>query len=186
MEWLGLQDAWRHSELARSRRHPAVVPCAAEEAAQRRADACAAGHLGCRCRGRAGGLRDGYRIQSRYFTHLVTGEVAKNMIQAFFFDLEHRTVVARGRGHRRDPDRQDRCAGRGDDGRRYRLRVGQGGLRRCAEGREHRGRREAQATRRSSRPRRSSGARPPRTGPSRCSLGSPRRAIRPTSRASTS
>src|SRR6201984_445427 len=29
------------------------------------------------------------RIESRYFTHLATGQVAKNMIQAFFFDLQH-------------------------------------------------------------------------------------------------
>ncbi|MBS9532348.1 enoyl-CoA hydratase/isomerase family protein [Mycobacterium sp. M1] len=29
------------------------------------------------------------RIESRYFTKLVTGNVAKNMIQAFFFDLQH-------------------------------------------------------------------------------------------------
>jgi 3-hydroxyacyl-CoA dehydrogenase/enoyl-CoA hydratase/3-hydroxybutyryl-CoA epimerase len=29
------------------------------------------------------------RIESRYFTQLVTGRVAKNMIQAFFFDLQH-------------------------------------------------------------------------------------------------
>ncbi|WP_028478085.1 3-hydroxyacyl-CoA dehydrogenase NAD-binding domain-containing protein [Nocardia sp. CNY236] len=28
-------------------------------------------------------------IESRYFTHLLTGPVAKNMIQAFFFDLQH-------------------------------------------------------------------------------------------------
>ena len=38
-------------------RHPAVVPGAAEEAAQGCADACAAGHPGRRGRGRAGGLR---------------------------------------------------------------------------------------------------------------------------------
>jgi 3-hydroxyacyl-CoA dehydrogenase/enoyl-CoA hydratase/3-hydroxybutyryl-CoA epimerase len=31
------------------------------------------------------------RIESRNFTHLVTGQVAKNMIQAFFFDLQHIT-----------------------------------------------------------------------------------------------
>ncbi len=31
------------------------------------------------------------RIESRYFTNLVTGQVAKNMIQAFFFDLQHIT-----------------------------------------------------------------------------------------------
>ena len=29
------------------------------------------------------------RIESRYFTSLATGQVAKNMIQAFFFDLQH-------------------------------------------------------------------------------------------------
>ncbi|MGV0625968.1 3-hydroxyacyl-CoA dehydrogenase NAD-binding domain-containing protein [Mycolicibacter minnesotensis] len=29
------------------------------------------------------------RIESRYFVSLVTGDVAKNMIQAFFFDLQH-------------------------------------------------------------------------------------------------
>ena len=28
------------------------------------------------------------RIESRYFAQLVTGQVAKNMIQAFFFDLQ--------------------------------------------------------------------------------------------------
>jgi 3-hydroxyacyl-CoA dehydrogenase/enoyl-CoA hydratase/3-hydroxybutyryl-CoA epimerase len=31
------------------------------------------------------------RIESRYFTELVTGQIAKNMIQAFFFDLQHIT-----------------------------------------------------------------------------------------------
>ncbi len=31
------------------------------------------------------------RIESRYFTELVTGQTAKNMIQAFFFDLQHIT-----------------------------------------------------------------------------------------------
>jgi 3-hydroxyacyl-CoA dehydrogenase/enoyl-CoA hydratase/3-hydroxybutyryl-CoA epimerase len=31
------------------------------------------------------------RIESRYFAQLVTGQVAKNMIQAFFFDLQHIT-----------------------------------------------------------------------------------------------
>jgi len=30
-----------------------------------------------------------FRIEARYFTDLVTGQVAKNMIQAFFYDLEH-------------------------------------------------------------------------------------------------
>jgi 3-hydroxyacyl-CoA dehydrogenase/enoyl-CoA hydratase/3-hydroxybutyryl-CoA epimerase len=35
------------------------------------------------------------RIESRYFTQLVTGPIAKNMIQAFFFDLQ---AVNRGAG----------------------------------------------------------------------------------------
>ncbi len=45
------------------------------------------------------------RIESRYFTHLVTGQVAKNMIQAFFFDLQtHQRRRLAARGHRQDPD----------------------------------------------------------------------------------
>ena len=35
-------------------------------------------------------------IEGRYFVDLVTGQVAKNMIQAFFFDLQHATG-SRGR-----------------------------------------------------------------------------------------
>ena len=35
-------------------------------------------------------------IEARYFVELVTGQVAKNMIQAFFFDLQTSTA-ARGR-----------------------------------------------------------------------------------------
>ena len=53
------------------------------------------------------------RIESRYFTQLVTGQVAKNMIQAFFFDLQRdqrRRLAARG--HRQDPDQEDRRARR--------------------------------------------------------------------------
>ncbi|QDE86450.1 3-hydroxyacyl-CoA dehydrogenase NAD-binding domain-containing protein [Myxococcus xanthus] len=30
-----------------------------------------------------------FTVESRYFTELVTGQVAKNMIQAFFFDMQH-------------------------------------------------------------------------------------------------
>ena len=69
------------------------------------------------------------RIESRYFAQLVTGQVAKNMIQAFFFDLQHITLrrVA-ARRYRQDTDQEDWGAGRGHDGRRHRLRVGQGRL----------------------------------------------------------
>ena len=53
----GLQDARRHPVQPGAGRHPAVVPGAAEQAAQGRADAGAAGHPGRGRRGRAGGLR---------------------------------------------------------------------------------------------------------------------------------
>ena len=85
------------------------------------------------------------RIESRYFTSLVTGQVAKNMIQAFFFDLQ--TITGGGsrpEGIGQTPIQQDRRARRRDDGRRDRLRVGQGRLRRGAQGRVHRGRGEGQ------------------------------------------
>lgn len=100
------------------------------------------------------------RIESRYFTSLVTGPVAKNMIQAFFFDLQAINAGgSRPEGIGKDPDHQDRCAGRGHDGRRHRLRIGQGRLRRRPQGRHHqKPRRRARATRRSWRPRLSSGA----------------------------
>ena len=85
------------------------------------------------------------RIESRYFTQLVTGQVAKNMIQAFFLDLQHiNGGGSRPDGIEPDQDQQDRCAGRGHDGRRYRLRLGQGRIRGRAQGRQHRGRREGQ------------------------------------------
>ena len=37
------------------------------------------------------------RIESRYLVFLVTGQIAKNMIQAFFFDLQHINAAARDR-----------------------------------------------------------------------------------------
>ena len=69
------------------------------------------------------------RIESRYFTKLVTGQVAKNMIQAFFFDLQ--TINGGGsrpEGIEQDPDQQDRRVRCRHDGRRNRLRLGQGRL----------------------------------------------------------
>src|SRR5699024_8268767 len=35
------------------------------------------------------GFEDAERIEARYFTSLATGQVSKNMTQAFFFDLQH-------------------------------------------------------------------------------------------------
>ena len=40
------------------------------------------------------------RIESRYLTSLVTGPISKNMIQAFFFDLQAINLVAAPRGRR--------------------------------------------------------------------------------------
>ncbi|MFD3353221.1 3-hydroxyacyl-CoA dehydrogenase NAD-binding domain-containing protein [Streptomyces fradiae] len=42
-------------------------------------------------------------IEARYFTELVTGQTAKNMIQAFFFDLQ---AVDSGRSRPRGPERR--------------------------------------------------------------------------------
>jgi 3-hydroxyacyl-CoA dehydrogenase/enoyl-CoA hydratase/3-hydroxybutyryl-CoA epimerase len=43
------------------------------------------------------------RIESRYFAQLVTGQVAKNMIQAFFFDLQ---TINGGGAQGRQPGRR--------------------------------------------------------------------------------
>ena len=63
-------------------------------------------------------------IEGRYFVDLVTGQVAKNMIQAFFFDLQ-RATGSRGRPEEIEPFQadQDGRARRRHDGRRDRLRV---------------------------------------------------------------
>ncbi len=79
------------------------------------------------------------RIESRYFTHLVTGQVSKNMIQAFFLDLQSiNGGGSRPRRHRQAGDPQDRRARRRHDGRGHRLRLGEGRLRGRAQGRRNR------------------------------------------------
>ena len=54
-----------------------------------------------------------FEIEGRYFVDLVTGQVAKNMIQAFFFDLQQ-VNGDRGRpgGHRALPGQEGRRARR--------------------------------------------------------------------------
>ena len=64
------------------------VPGAAAQADQGRGLPGAAGDPVRRGRGRAGRLRHRRRIESRYLAELVTGKNSKNMIQAFFFDLQ--------------------------------------------------------------------------------------------------
>ena len=51
-------------------------------------------------------------IEGRYFVDLATGQVAKNMIQAFFFDLQRRQRRPRpaGRHRSRSPRRRSSCS----------------------------------------------------------------------------
>ena len=64
-----------------------------------------------------------FRIEARYFTELVCGQVSKNMTKAFFYDLQH----INGGGSRPDgfalAAAQGGRARRRDDGRRDRLHV---------------------------------------------------------------
>ena len=75
-------------------------------------------------------------IEGRYFVDLVTSQVAKNMIQAFFFDLQ-RATGARGRPEELETFRPTKVVvlGAGHDGRGDRLRVRQGRDRGRAQGR---------------------------------------------------
>ena len=167
---------------------PAVVPGAAAQAAQGCADARAAGHPGRRGRGRAGGLRhrQPHREPLLHPAGHRPGRQEHDPGVLLRPAAHQRRRQPSGR-YRPDPDQEDRRAGCRHDGRRHRLRLGQGRLRRRAQGRHaSRPRRRARATRRSWRPRRWSGARPPRRSPRRCSTGSRRRPTPPTSPVSTS
>ena len=167
---------------------PAVVPGAAEEAAQGRADARAAGDPGRRRRGCAGGLR--HRQPHREpLLHSAGHRPGRQEHDpgVLLRPAAHQLRRLATRGHRPDPDQEDRRAGRRHDGRRDRLRLGQGRFRRRAQGRlRSRRHRRARATPRSWKPRRSSGARPPRRSPRRCWTGSRRRPTPPTWPVSTS
>ena len=84
-------------------------------------------------------------IEGRYFVDLVTSQVAKNMIQAFFFDLQAvQGDRNRPDGPRADVGEEGRRARRRHDGRRDRVRVRQGGHRGRAQGRQPGGRRQGQ------------------------------------------
>ena len=75
-------------------------------------------------------------IEGRYFIELATGQVSKNMIQAFWFDL-NRVNGDRGRSAEIEPYRARKGGDprRRDDGRSDRLRLGQGWDRGSAQGR---------------------------------------------------
>ena len=128
------------------------------------------------------------RIESRYFTQLVTGQVAKNMIQAFFFDLQHIT----GGGSRPDgigqtPIKKIGVLGAGMMGAMIAYVSAKAGfdvvlkdvsLEAAQKGKGYSEKLEAKALER--------GARPPRRSPRRCWTGSRRRPTPPISPVSTS
>ncbi len=127
-------------------------------------------------------------IEGRYFVDLLTGQVSKNMIQAFFFDLQQVNGDRdRPGGHRAVQGDEGRRARRRHDGRGDRLRVRESGHRGRAQGRLAGGRREGQgATRRGCSRRRSRAGARRRRRPTRCSPGSRRPTTRPRRRAPTS
>ena len=127
-------------------------------------------------------------IEGRYFVDLATGQVAKNMIQAFFFDL-NRVNGDRGRAGRRRAlqGQEGRRARRRHDGRRDRLRLRQGRDRGRAQGRLAGGGRARQAVLgEPGQARRSSAAARARRRAMRCWRGSTRPPTRPTPTAPTS
>ena len=117
-----------------------------------------------------------FEIEGRYFVDLATGQVAKNMIQAFFFDLQ---AVNGSRGRPDDdrdvPGQEGRRPGRGHDGRGHRVPVREvAASRSCSRTSPRRRPSAARATRRSSSPRASSAARSPRRRARPCSTASRR------------
>ena len=122
------------------------------------------------------------RIESRYLTNLIVNQNSKNMIQAFFFDLQ---AINSGRcgpaGIEPLAGHQGRRPRRRDDGRRHRLLVRPRRHAGRAQGRRaSRPPRRARPTPRSSTPRRSSAASSPRRSQASCSPASPdRRPRRP-------
>ncbi len=133
----GLQDPRRHAVEPEARAEPAGVPGQPAQAAQGRELPGAAPHHGRGGRGRAGRLRH-RASRSRAATSSTSSpsQVAKNMIQAFFFDLQQ---VNGDRGRPADieplPGEEGRRARRRHDGRRDRLRVREGRHRGRAQGR---------------------------------------------------
>ena len=141
----GLQDARRHTRQPGTGRHPAVVPVAAAQAGQGCADARSAGHPGRGRRGRAGGFR--HRHPHREPLLHRPGHRADRQEHdpgVLLRPAGHQRRRFAPRRHRQDPDHQDRCARRWDDGGRDRLRFGQGRLRCGAQGRHPRGGAEGQ------------------------------------------
>lgn len=127
------------------------------------------------------------RIESRYFTQLVTGQVAKNMIQAFFFDLQH----INGGGSRPEgiePVKINKIGvlGAGMMGAGIAYVSAKAGFDVVLKDVSLEAAQKGKGYSESLRPKHFSGARPPRRRARRCWTASPRRPTPPTSRASTS
>lgn len=83
-----LQDPGRHAVQPALRRQPPGVSREPQEAAGRRPYPAPRNILACAVEGSQVDFDTALTIEARYFTELVTGQTAKNMIQAFFFDLQ--------------------------------------------------------------------------------------------------
>ena len=153
----GLQDARRHAVEPVAGAEPAGVPGQPAQADSRapttrpRANIMAAAVEGAQV-----DFDTAIEIEGRYFTDLVTGQVAKNMIQAFFFDLQTINGGPRPAGGHRAVHRRRRssCSAPGMMGAGDRLRLRQGRHRGRAQGRRQEAAERARPTRRSSSTRR--------------------------------
>lgn len=125
-------------------------------------------------------------IEARYFTELVTGQVSKNMIQAFFFDLQ---AVNSGANRPKDiperPVRKVAVLGAGMMGAGIAYSCARAASRWSSRTSPPKRPPRARRTARNCSPRRSPGAGRPRRSATNCWPGSPPPATRPTSRAAT-
>lgn len=115
-------------------------------------------------------------IESRYFTELVIGQTAKNMIQAFFFDLQAvNSGASRPKGIAPRPVRKVAVLGAGMMGSRHRVLLRPSPASRSSSRTSPPSPPpRARPTPRSSAPRPSPAAAPPRRRPTRSSPASPR------------
>ncbi len=128
-------------------------------------------------------------IEGRYFVDLVTGQVAKNMIQAFFFDLQQRQRRPRppGRTSSRSSRSKIVVLGAGMMGAAIAYVCAKAGIEVVLKDVSHRGRRARQGVLgEAGRQGASSAAAPPRRRATRCWPGSRRPPTRPTPTAPTS
>ena len=173
----GLPDARRHPRRPAPGRQPRRLPGDPAQAAERANYPAPRAIMAAAVEGAQLDFDNALAVENRYFVHLATGQVATNMIQAFFFDMQQVKGDRLPDGRRgAAAGAQRRRAGGGDDGRRDRLRLRRGRDRGGADRRRRRCRRARQGLLRA--PAGEGGrARPhrPRRTPMRCWPGSPPR-----------